>query len=115
MAKIKQNNYLDRVDEVFTSAKNVNVLHLNAEGSIFSGRTIQINAKTKRVGVMFCYKNGEETHFPLLPDWIIHIWRSFIVYRQLLYQTILIAKTWGFSTIDFGLTAVFEKKKLEPV
>ena len=32
MAKIKQNNFLDTVDEVFTSAKKAGVLHLNAEG-----------------------------------------------------------------------------------
>lgn len=45
MAKIKQNNFLDTVDEVFTSAKNAGVLHLYSNGSTFSGRTIQINGK----------------------------------------------------------------------
>lgn len=43
MAKIKQNNFLDTVDEVFTSAKNAGVLHLHSEGESFSGRTIRIN------------------------------------------------------------------------
>ena len=46
MAKIKQNNFLDTVDEVFTSAKKAGVLHLHAEGNHFSGRTIQINGKS---------------------------------------------------------------------
>lgn len=46
MAKIKQNNFLDTVDEVFTSAKKAGVLHLHSDGDVFSGRTIQINGKT---------------------------------------------------------------------
>lgn len=45
MAKIKQNNFLDTVNEVFTDAKNAGVIHLYAEGEEFSGRTIQINNK----------------------------------------------------------------------
>jgi len=46
MAKIKQNNFLDTVDEVFTSAKKAGVLHLHSDGNVFSGRTIQIEGKT---------------------------------------------------------------------
>lgn len=46
MAKIKQNNFLDTVDEVFTSAKKAGVLHLHSDGNVFSGRTIQINGKS---------------------------------------------------------------------
>ena len=42
MAKIKQNNFLDTVNEVFTDAKNQGVLHLYAEGENFTGRTIEI-------------------------------------------------------------------------
>lgn len=42
MAKIKQNNFLDTVNEVFTDAKNEGVLHLYAEGENFTGRTIWI-------------------------------------------------------------------------
>lgn len=45
MAKIRQNNFLDTVDEVFTSAKNAGVLHLNSEGEIFNGRTIRVGGK----------------------------------------------------------------------
>lgn len=42
MAKVKANNFLDTVNEVFTDAKQAGVLHLYAEGNDFSGRTIQI-------------------------------------------------------------------------
>ena len=42
MAKIKHNNFLDTVNEVFTDAKQEGVLHLYAEGEEFSGRTIGI-------------------------------------------------------------------------
>ncbi|MFL1012589.1 aminotransferase class I/II-fold pyridoxal phosphate-dependent enzyme [Flavisericum labens] len=42
MAKIKHNNFLDTVNEVFTDAKQEGILHLYAEGSSFSGRTIGI-------------------------------------------------------------------------
>ncbi|MEP5341662.1 MAG: aminotransferase class I/II-fold pyridoxal phosphate-dependent enzyme [Algibacter sp.] len=42
MAKIKHNNFLDTVNEVFTDAKAQGVLHLYAEGDEFSGRTIGI-------------------------------------------------------------------------
>ncbi|SRX74734.1 aminotransferase class I/II-fold pyridoxal phosphate-dependent enzyme [Aequorivita antarctica] len=42
MAKIKHNNFLDTVNEVFTDAKNEGVMHLYAEGEYFSGRTIGI-------------------------------------------------------------------------
>lgn len=42
MAKIKQNNFLDTVNDVFTDAKQEGVLHLYAEGDQFSGRTIDI-------------------------------------------------------------------------
>ena len=45
MAKIKHNNFLDTVNEVFTDAENEGVLHLYAEGESFNGRTIGINNK----------------------------------------------------------------------
>lgn len=45
MAKIKHNNFLDTVNEVFTDAKNEGVLHLYAEGENFSGRSIGIKNK----------------------------------------------------------------------
>jgi 7-keto-8-aminopelargonate synthetase-like enzyme len=43
MAKIKHNNFLDTVNEVFTDAKQEGVMHLYADGDDFSGRTIGIN------------------------------------------------------------------------
>ncbi|MFA5296961.1 MAG: aminotransferase class I/II-fold pyridoxal phosphate-dependent enzyme [Lutibacter sp.] len=45
MAKIRANNFLDTVNEVFTDAKNAGVLHLYAEGGEFLGRTLQIKNK----------------------------------------------------------------------
>lgn len=45
MAQIKHNHFLDTVDQVFTYAKQLNILHLKASGTNFTGRTIQINTK----------------------------------------------------------------------
>ena len=42
MAKIKHNNFLDTVNEVFTDAKQEGVMHLYAEGDTFTGRTIEV-------------------------------------------------------------------------
>jgi 7-keto-8-aminopelargonate synthetase-like enzyme/predicted N-acyltransferase len=46
MAKIKHNNFLDTVNEVFTDAKQEGVLHLYAEGETFTGRTIEVKNKS---------------------------------------------------------------------
>lgn len=88
MAKIKQNNFLDSVDEVFTSAKDAGVLHLHAEGTHFSGRTIQINGKShyhfgttgylgleqdvrlKKAAILAIEQYG--TQFPLSKSYISH-------------------------------------------
>ncbi|TXD81531.1 aminotransferase class I/II-fold pyridoxal phosphate-dependent enzyme [Subsaximicrobium wynnwilliamsii] len=45
MAKIKHNNFLDTVNDVFTDAIDEGVLHLYADGESFSGRTIGVNGK----------------------------------------------------------------------
>ncbi|AUP78704.1 bifunctional aminotransferase class I/II-fold pyridoxal phosphate-dependent enzyme/GNAT family N-acetyltransferase [Flavivirga eckloniae] len=45
MAKIKHNNFLDTVNEVFTDAKEQGVLHLYAEGDSFTGRKIRVKQK----------------------------------------------------------------------
>lgn len=45
MAKIKHNNFIDTVDEVFSGAKKEGVLHLYAEDEYLNGRTIQIKGK----------------------------------------------------------------------
>lgn len=47
MAKIKHNNFIDTVDEVFSEAKKEGVLHLYAEGSTFNGRTIEIKGRDR--------------------------------------------------------------------
>lgn len=45
MAKIKHNNFIDTVDEVFSGAKKEGVMHLYAEDKSLNGRTIQIKGK----------------------------------------------------------------------
>ena len=45
MAKIKHNNFLDTVHEVFTEAKKEGILHLYADGESFSGRKIGIDKR----------------------------------------------------------------------
>ncbi len=45
MAKIKHNNFIDTVDEVFSEAKKEGILHLYAEDKVLTGRTIQIKGK----------------------------------------------------------------------
>jgi len=88
MAKIKANNFLDTVDEVFTDAKNAGVLHLYAEGDEFLGRTIQIKNKnlfhfgtTGYLGLEQDYRLKEAaisaitnygTQFPLSKSYISH-------------------------------------------
>lgn len=46
MAKIKHNNFLDTVNEVFTDAKQQGVLHLYAQGEKFNGRTIEVKDRS---------------------------------------------------------------------
>ena len=48
MAKIKHNNFIDTVDEVFAGAKKEGVLHLYAEDEYLNGRTITIKGKEKK-------------------------------------------------------------------
>ena len=45
MAKIKHNNFLETVNEIFTDAINNGVLHLYAEENETHGRTITVNGK----------------------------------------------------------------------
>ncbi|MDR6301816.1 aminotransferase class I/II-fold pyridoxal phosphate-dependent enzyme [Mesonia maritima] len=45
MAQIKHNHFLDTVDRVFSHAKDCNILHLQAEGTYFDGRFIEIKGK----------------------------------------------------------------------
>ena len=63
-------------------------------------------------GVMFCYINRNKVYVPNLIGMDYEYVKEFQIYRQLLYQTILRAKTWDVKKIDFGLTAGFEKRKV---
>ena len=45
MAQIKHNNFLDTVDQVFTHAKEMKILHLKAGGLYFDGRFIEVEGK----------------------------------------------------------------------
>lgn len=64
------------------------------------------------VGMMCCYKNQNHTYVPVLVGMEYAFSKEYNTYRQLLYQTIKRAAEQGFSDIDFGLTAPFEKRKL---
>ncbi len=46
MAKIKHNNFLDTVNDVFTDAIDEGILHLYAEGESFNGRTIGVKNRS---------------------------------------------------------------------
>ncbi|MBZ9650873.1 aminotransferase class I/II-fold pyridoxal phosphate-dependent enzyme [Psychroflexus montanilacus] len=63
-------------------------------------------------GVMFCYKNSNAIYAPAIVGMDYNYARTYNVYRQLLFQTILRAKDLDQSRIDFGLTAGFEKRKV---
>lgn len=64
------------------------------------------------LGVMFCYKNPTGIYVPSLVGLDYNTLDQYQTYRQLLYQTILVATQKGFKSIDFGISANFEKKKL---
>ena len=66
----------------------------------------------KPVAVMFCYKNMEHTYVPSFIGMDYSYTTEYQVYRQMLYQTILRAKSLDFKKIDFGMSASFEKKKV---
>ncbi|WP_286760594.1 bifunctional aminotransferase class I/II-fold pyridoxal phosphate-dependent enzyme/GNAT family N-acetyltransferase [Salegentibacter sp. UBA1130] len=63
------------------------------------------------IGVMFC-TNSEGTYIPSLVGMDYDYNQKFNTYRQLLYQTIKRANNLGYSKVDFGLSASFEKRKL---
>jgi len=88
MAKIKHNNFLNTVDQVFTHAKEMKILHLKAEGLYFDGRFIQVEGKKlyhfgttgylgleqdKRLKMAACEAiNKYGTQFPLSKSYIAH-------------------------------------------
>jgi 7-keto-8-aminopelargonate synthetase-like enzyme len=67
------------------------------------------------VAVMFCYKNMEHSFVPSFIGMDYNFTTEFQTYRQMLYQTIVRAKSLKFSKIDFGMSASFEKKKVGAV
>ncbi|WP_458628663.1 aminotransferase class I/II-fold pyridoxal phosphate-dependent enzyme [Winogradskyella sp. PC D3.3] len=69
----------------------------------------------KIIGVMFCYKNNNQNYVPSLVGIDYDYLKIFQTYRQLLYQTLKRAIQLKFETIDLGITASFEKKKLGAV
>ena len=76
--------------------------------------TISISSKEQEhllIGILFCYKSNK-TYVPNLVGLSYHHLSDYAVYRQLLYQCILRAKALGMNSVDFGLTAGFEKRKL---
>ncbi|GGK19027.1 hypothetical protein GCM10007962_11510 [Yeosuana aromativorans] len=71
-----------------------------------------MDKKAIPVGVMFCYKNKGNTYVPAFVGMDYKYAHKHQVYRQLLYQTVKRAGETGLQTIDFGMTAGFEKKKI---
>lgn len=64
------------------------------------------------IGVMFCFKNQNKIYIPALIGLDYKLNQKFNIYRQLLFQTIMRATKLNFKTIDFGVSASFEKKKV---
>lgn len=73
---------------------------------------IKGKAMSKAIGVMFCYRNLGVTYVPSLVGINYNYNKDYQTYRQLLYESILQANNAGFKTVDFGISANFEKKKL---
>ena len=68
--------------------------------------------KSPLVGILFCYKNSDQTYVPSLIGMDYAVPKKFSLYRQLLFQGIKRAQELGFKKIDLGITATFEKRKL---
>jgi 7-keto-8-aminopelargonate synthetase-like enzyme len=64
------------------------------------------------VGILFCYKNLDQTYVPSLIGMDYAVPKKFSLYRQLLFQGIKRAQELSYKRIDFGITATFEKRKL---
>jgi hypothetical protein len=73
------------------------------------------DGKEPMVGVMFCYKNIDKTYVPAFIGMDYEYAKIHQVYRQLLYQTVKRAGEMGCNSIQFGMTAAFEKRKLGAV
>tara|TARA_R110002072_G_scaffold4240_1_gene29923 strand:- start:9377 stop:11788 length:2412 start_codon:yes stop_codon:yes gene_type:complete len=64
------------------------------------------------LGIMFCYKNSNKIYVPSLIGMDYSFTDQFQTYRQLLYNTIRRAAQLKCKSIDFGISATFEKQKL---
>lgn len=64
------------------------------------------------IGILFCYKNSDQTYVPTLIGMDYTVPKKFSLYRQLLFQGIKRAQKLGYKKIDLGITATFEKRKL---
>jgi len=78
------------------------VLSLKGKGS----------TEPEMVGVVFGYKNVNKTYVPTLIGMNYSYVQELNLYRQLLFQISKRANTLGYSKIDFGFSATFEKRKL---
>ncbi|WP_051590777.1 aminotransferase class I/II-fold pyridoxal phosphate-dependent enzyme [Flavobacterium daejeonense] len=65
MAKIKHNNYLDVVDNVWTSAKDKGIMHINSEEQSFKGEKFTIKGRDL-INFGTCGYLGLETHPDLI-------------------------------------------------
>jgi 7-keto-8-aminopelargonate synthetase-like enzyme len=75
MAKIKHNNYLDVVDNVFSAAKNKGIMHIHSEEKKFNGKEFTIRGKQlKNFGT--CGYLGLEMH-PNLIEGAIDLTKKF--------------------------------------
>lgn len=112
---VKNNNYA-----VNTFAYTEHVFRSMSENPLWEFILLYLDEKSdgaevpsqKLVGVLFCYKNMEHTYVPSLIGMDYDYARQFQLYRQLLFQAIKRAKDLGYTKIDFGITAAFEKRKL---
>jgi 7-keto-8-aminopelargonate synthetase-like enzyme len=104
--KVKQNN---PGLNTFDYPKKLFLKMNNSHNWIF----LLLKVNKKIVGVMFCYYNNNYDIFvPSLVGLDYTFNEELQLYRQLLYHSIIEAKTLGATKIDFGLTAGFEKRKL---
>ena len=120
---------LSRVHELYTHVKNNNyavntfaytehVFRQMSENPLWEFLLLYLKdsddgtGAEKMIGVMFCYKNMQHTYVPSLIGMDYDYVREFQLYRQLLFQSIKRAKDLGYTKIDFGITAAFEKRKL---
>ncbi|HEU4790758.1 MAG TPA: GNAT family N-acetyltransferase, partial [Flavobacterium sp.] len=106
---VKENNYAINTflytQEVF---ENMN----ESPNWEFIVLTLKIDNENPFVGVMFCYKNNNQTYVPELIGMDYKWAKEYQLYRQLLFQTIKRANELQFQKIDFGVSASFEKRKL---